>query len=68
MNHGLKLYEEAVRLHEKHAQDARKLGYEEMAKRAELRATAAKERAEMFRQDELRRDGPGQPGGERKAD
>jgi len=52
MEHGLELYEAAVRLHEKHAQHARKLGFEEMARRAELRATAAKARAESFRQRE----------------
>ena len=49
MDHGLTLYEAAVRLHEKHARDARKLGYEGMAKRAELRAGAAQGRADSIR-------------------
>lgn len=49
MDHGVKFYEAAVRLHEKHARDARKLGYEEMAKRAEARARAAQERADSAR-------------------
>ena len=54
MDHGLKLYEGAIRLHEKHARDARKLGYEEMARRAESRAERAKARAANVRQRELR--------------
>ena len=60
MDHGLQLYESAVRLHEKHARDARKLGYEEMAKRAELRARAAQARADSFRaRERLSRAVPG---------
>jgi len=59
MERGLELYEAAVRLHEKHAQDARKLGYEEMARRAEFRARAAKARAESIRRREGRRTVPG---------
>jgi len=50
MKHGLDLYEEAVRLQEKHAQHARELGYEEVARRAEGRARRAKARAESIRQ------------------
>jgi len=54
MERGLELYEAAVRLHEKHARDARELGYEEIARRAERRASRAKARAESVRQRESR--------------
>ena len=57
MDHGLELYEAAVRLHERHARHARRLGHEDVAKRAELRASRAKARAETVRQRELRRNG-----------
>ena len=60
MDHGLKLYEAAVQLHERHARDARNLGYEEMAKRAEFRARAAEARAEIIRVRDARV-GPGRP-------
>lgn len=48
MERGLELYAAAVRLQQKHAQHARKLGYPEMARRAEYRASLAKARAELL--------------------
>jgi hypothetical protein len=44
MERGVALYEAAVRLQEEHAQHARELGYEEMARRAEDRAKRAEDR------------------------
>ena len=68
MERGFALYEAAVRLHEKHALHARKLGYEDMARRAELRAKRATARAESIRQRRWRQDGSGNPGGLRNVD
>jgi sRNA-binding protein len=44
---GRELHEEAVRLHEEHAEHARKLGDEPTAKKAEERAHRARERARL---------------------
>ena len=49
MERGLELHEAAVRLQEKHAEHARKLGNPEMARRAADRAERAKARADLIR-------------------
>ena len=47
MLRGRQLHEEAVRLHEEHAEHARKLGDEATARKADERAERARERARL---------------------